>query len=55
MLNLYLVSESLPNAAAELVYYADREFYKDWWNATSFNDLAKKQLKLPWQFFDRHI
>lgn len=35
MLNVFLLFESLPNAISEIAFYADREFYQDWWNATT--------------------
>lgn len=35
MLNVFLLFESLPNAMSEIAFYADREFYQDWWNATT--------------------
>ncbi|TPX31718.1 hypothetical protein SmJEL517_g04995 [Synchytrium microbalum] len=30
------------NLWAELLQFADREFYKDWWNSTSFNEFYRK-------------
>ena len=38
ILMIFLLFESFPNAAAELTLYADREFYQDWWNATSIEE-----------------
>lgn len=54
LLNIYLWFESIPNAMAELTYYADRQFYLDWWNATSVEEFIKKWYKLPYLFFYRH-
>lgn len=34
----YLLLHSWMNAFAEMLRYADRMFYQDWWNATSFPD-----------------
>ena len=54
LLNIYLWFESIPNAMAELTYYADRQFYVDWWNACSVEEFIQKWFKLPYIFFYRH-
>ena len=55
LLNVYLLFESLPNAFSELTYYADREFYSDWWNATNIEEFYSKWLRFPYLFFYRHV
>lgn len=35
LINFYLIFHSLLNAIAEILRFADREFYLDWWNAES--------------------
>ena len=31
----YLLFHSLPNAVGEILQFADRDFYHDWWNASN--------------------
>ena len=38
----FIVFECILNAAAELTYFGDREFYQDWWNSTTFDEFARK-------------
>lgn len=55
LLMIFLLFESFPNALSELTYYADREFYQDWWNAVSLEEFYGKWLKFPYLFFYRHV
>lgn len=52
---IFLLFESFPNAAAELTLFADREFYQDWWNASSIEEFYGKWLKFTYLFYYRHI
>lgn len=54
LLNIYLWFESIPNTMAEVTFYADRQFYVDWWNACSVEEFIQKWFKLPYIFFYRH-
>jgi hypothetical protein len=55
MLMIFLLFESFPNALAELTLFADREFYQDWWNATSVEEFYGKWLKPQYLFYYRHV
>ncbi len=55
MLLIVLLFESFPNALAELTMYADREFYQDWWNARSVEELYGKWLRFFYLFHYRHV
>ena len=55
MLLIFLLFESFPNALAELTCYADREFYQDWWNARSVEELYGKWLRFFYLFHYRHV
>jgi sterol O-acyltransferase len=55
MLTIFLLFESMPNAVSELTLYADREFYQDWWNATSVEEFYGKWLRFTYLFFYRHV
>jgi sterol O-acyltransferase len=54
LLEIFLLFESLPNALAELTLLGDREFYQDWWNATSVDELFGKWMKFSYNFYYRH-
>lgn len=43
------------NAFAELTCFADREFYADFWNASSFGDFARDWNKPVHHFLLRHV
>ena len=55
MLMIFLLFESFPNAVSEVTLYADREFYQDWWNASSIEEFYGKWLRFPYLFYYRHI
>ncbi|WFD00516.1 sterol O-acyltransferase [Malassezia yamatoensis] len=42
LLLFYLMFECVCNAFAELTRFADREFYKDWWNSASMDEFSRK-------------
>lgn len=37
-----MIFECVLQLSAELTKFADREFYRDWWNSTSYSDYIKK-------------
>lgn len=55
ILMIFLLFESFPNALAELTLFADREFYQDWWNATSIEEFYSKWLRFSYLFYYRHV
>lgn len=54
MCMFFMVWECMCNAFAELTYYGDREFYKDWWNSTTFEEFNRKWNKCVYNFLFRH-
>ena len=55
MLNIFLLFESLPNALSEFSYSSDREFYQDWWNASTMGEFFQKWIKFSYLFYQRHV
>ncbi|KAF8517991.1 MBOAT, membrane-bound O-acyltransferase family-domain-containing protein [Hysterangium stoloniferum] len=55
LLLFYLIFECICNAFAELSRFADRQFYEDWWNATSLDEFARKWNKPVHVFLLRHV
>jgi sterol O-acyltransferase len=51
----YLVWECICNGFAELTYFADREFYQDWWNSTLWDEFARKWNKPVHEWLFRHV
>ncbi|KAG8819609.1 hypothetical protein FRC17_010375 [Serendipita sp. 399] len=51
----YLIFECICNGFAELSRFADREFYDDWWNSTSFDQYARKWNKPVHTFLLKHV
>jgi diacylglycerol O-acyltransferase 1 len=43
------------NILAEVTYFADREFYKDWWNATTIGDYWRLWNMPVHKFMMRHV
>jgi len=41
MMTFYLVFDCVCNGFAEITCFADREFYKDWWNSTTMDEFAR--------------
>lgn len=55
ILGFYLVFDCILNASAELTCFADRQFYSDWWNATSFMEFSRKWNLPVHEYLLRHI
>lgn len=54
-LMFYLIFDLILNAYAEITYFADREFYKDWWNSTDFEEFNRKWNKIVHEFLYQHV
>ena len=54
-LAFYLVWECLLNVIAELTYFADRDFYKDWWNSGSILEFCNTWNRSVHKFLKRHV
>lgn len=55
LLSFYLAFELLCGVAAELTQMADRTFYEDWWNATTFAEFNRKWNVPVHEFLLRHV
>uniref|UniRef100_A0A6B2LFZ6 Diacylglycerol O-acyltransferase n=1 Tax=Arcella intermedia TaxID=1963864 RepID=A0A6B2LFZ6_9EUKA len=55
MLIFYMVFDCICNGFAELTRFADREFYKDWWNSTTMDEFARNWNKPVHEWLLRHI
>jgi sterol O-acyltransferase len=55
LLLFYIIFECICNAFAELSYFADRLFYEDWWNSTSWDEFSRKWNKPVHSFLLRHV
>ncbi|SOV01898.1 related to acyl-CoA sterol acyltransferase [Ustilago sp. UG-2017a] len=55
LLIFYIMFECICNCFAELTRFADREFYLDWWNATSMEVFSRKWNKPVHSFLLRHV
>ncbi|KAK0188665.1 MBOAT, membrane-bound O-acyltransferase family-domain-containing protein [Armillaria mellea] len=55
LLLFYIIFECICNAFAELSYFADRRFYDDWWNSTSWDEFSRKWNKPVHMFLLRHV
>lgn len=55
LLLFVLVFECLLNLFAELSRFADRHFYADWWNSTSYADFARKWNVPVHRFLRYHV
>ena len=51
----FVIFECILNACAELTYFADRSYYHDWWNSTSFAEFSRKWNTPVHEFLLRHI
>lgn len=51
----FIIFECILNGFAELTYLADRDFYGDWWNCTTFDEFARKWNKPVHEFLLRHV
>ncbi|KAI0272515.1 MBOAT, membrane-bound O-acyltransferase family-domain-containing protein [Gloeopeniophorella convolvens] len=55
LLLFYIIFECICNGFAELSYFADRGFYEDWWNSTSWDEFSRKWNKPVHTFLLRHV
>jgi sterol O-acyltransferase len=55
LLTWYLIWECILNVLAELTLFADRGFYNDWWNATTFDQYARDWNRPVHNFLLRHV
>jgi sterol O-acyltransferase len=55
LLIFYIIFECVCTGFAELSYFADREFYQDWWNSTSWDEFSRKWNKPVHTFLLRHV
>jgi len=51
----YLVFDVICNGIAEITRYADREFYQDWWNSTSWDEFANRWNKPVHHWLKTHV
>eukprot|EP00164_Ancoracysta_twista_P001531 GFYU01002009.1.p1 GENE.GFYU01002009.1~~GFYU01002009.1.p1 ORF type:complete len:554 (-),score=136.92 GFYU01002009.1:158-1819(-) len=55
MLTFFLVFEAICNGFAEITRFADREFYRDWWNSTNWDEFSRLWNRPVHQFLLVHI
>eukprot|EP00920_Eleutheroschizon_duboscqi_P012469 GHVT01029711.1.p1 GENE.GHVT01029711.1~~GHVT01029711.1.p1 ORF type:complete len:544 (-),score=62.97 GHVT01029711.1:733-2364(-) len=55
LLFFYILFECICNLFAEVVNFGDREFYKDWWNSTSWDEFSRKWNRPVHLFLLRHV
>ncbi|RDX48191.1 MBOAT-domain-containing protein [Lentinus brumalis] len=55
LLLFYIIFECICNGFAELSYFADRAFYDDWWNSTSWDEFSRKWNRPVHTFLLRHV
>lgn len=55
LLVFYLIWELILNAIAELSKFADREFYRYWWNSVDWNEYARDWNVPVHKFLLRHV
>jgi len=55
LLLFYIIFECICNGFAELSCFADRQFYEDWWNSTSWDEFSRKWNRPVHQFLLRHV
>lgn len=55
LLTFYLIWELILNAIAELTRFADREFYRYWWNSVDWNEYARDWNVPVHKFLLRHV
>ncbi|CAF0988267.1 unnamed protein product [Rotaria sordida] len=51
----YVYFHSILNLLAELLYFGDRYFYRDWWNATDLSEFWNRWNTIVHHFCKRHI
>jgi len=55
LLLFFIIFECICNGFAELSSFADRQFYEDWWNSTSWDEFSRKWNKPVHTFLLRHV
>ncbi len=50
-----LVFDTILNMFGELTGFGDRQFYQDWWNASTVGEYFRKWNRVFYEFFYRHI
>ncbi|KAI9805262.1 MAG: acyl-CoA/sterol acyltransferase [Piccolia ochrophora] len=55
MLSWYVIWECVLNVLAEVTRFADRGFYADWWNSTSWDQFARDWNRPVHNFLLRHV
>jgi len=55
LMSFYIIFECICNGFAEITRFADRNFYDDWWNSSSFEEYARKWNKPVHEFLFRHV
>jgi sterol O-acyltransferase len=55
LLLFYIVFECVCNIFGELSCFADRCFYKDWWNSTTFEEFNRLWNQPVHEFLYRHV
>lgn len=55
LLLFFIIFECICNGFAELSYFADRQFYEDWWNSTSWDEFARKWNRPVHGFLLHHV
>lgn len=55
LLFFYILFDVICNGFAELTRFADRRFYDDWWNSTTFDEYARKWNRPVHQWLRRHV
>ena len=51
----FVVFDCILPGLAEITFFADREFYGDWWNCTTFEEFSRKWNKPVHEFLLRHV
>lgn len=55
VLVFYIMFDLISNGFAEVTRFADRQFYSDWWNSTSWDEFARKWNKPVHEWLLRHV
>lgn len=55
LLFFFLVFEYILNWTAEITYFADRQFYADWWNSKDMAEFARKWNIPVHRFLQKHV
>mmetsp|Transcript_851 Transcript_851/g.778 ORF Transcript_851/g.778 Transcript_851/m.778 type:complete len:107 (+) Transcript_851:926-1246(+) len=50
-----MVWETILKGYAEITRFADREFYRDWWNSTNMEEFSRNWNKVVHEFLYRHV